>query len=67
VLPGPLPSAGYRPGGDPNRVRDARPEKDPEHQPIDPRQPPVELDRLGDAETRAAKAAALFRPRLRRW
>jgi ATP-dependent RNA helicase RhlE len=69
VLPGPMSSAGYRPGGgDPNRVRDTRPEKDPEHQPMDPRQPPVELDRLGDAETRAAKAAALFRPRFStRW
>jgi ATP-dependent RNA helicase RhlE len=41
---------------------------DGERQPIDPRQPPVEVDRLGDTEARAAKAASLFRPRFStRW
>ncbi len=50
------------------RQQDARPELDLEGQPIDPRQPPVEVERLGDAETRAAKAASIFRPRFStRW
>jgi ATP-dependent RNA helicase RhlE len=71
-LPGPMAAASsYRLGGD-SRDRAGRgaelPERDFEGQPIDPRQPPVELDRLGDAETRAAKAAAIFRPRFStRW
>jgi ATP-dependent RNA helicase RhlE len=71
-LPGPMAAASsYRPGGDP-RDRAGRgaklPELDFEGQPIDPRQPPVELDRLGDTESRAAKAAAIFRPRFStRW
>jgi ATP-dependent RNA helicase RhlE len=71
-LPGPMAAASsYRPGGDPrdHASRGAKlPELDFEGQPIDPRQPPVELDRLGDTETRAAKAAAIFRPRFStRW
>jgi hypothetical protein len=37
-------------------------------QPVDPRQPPVDVERLGDPEARAAKAASLFRPRFStRW
>jgi ATP-dependent RNA helicase RhlE len=49
-------------------TRDGRPDLDPEGQPIDPRQPPVEVERLGDPETRAAKAASIFRPRFSsRW
>jgi ATP-dependent RNA helicase RhlE len=37
-------------------------------QPIDPRQPPIDVERLGDTEARAAKAASLFRPRFStRW
>jgi ATP-dependent RNA helicase RhlE len=37
-------------------------------QPVDPRQPPVDVERLGDTEARAAKAASLFRPRFStRW
>jgi ATP-dependent RNA helicase RhlE len=70
--PGPYTGAFHR-SNDP-RARGARggearlSERDLETQPIDPRQPPVELDRLGDTETRAAKAAALFRPRFStRW
>jgi ATP-dependent RNA helicase RhlE len=48
--------------------RDGRPDVDPEGQPVDPRQPPVEVERLGDPETRAAKAASIFRPRFStRW
>jgi len=48
--------------------REGRPDLDPEGQPIDPRQPPVEVERLGDPETRAAKAASIFRPRFSsRW
>ena len=50
------------------RQQDIRPELDLEGQPIDPRQPPVEVERLGDPETRAAKAASIFRPRFStRW
>jgi ATP-dependent RNA helicase RhlE len=50
------------------RQQDIRPELDVEGQPIDPRQPPVEIERLGDAEARAAKAASIFRPRFStRW
>ncbi|HYL06787.1 MAG TPA: DEAD/DEAH box helicase [Thermoanaerobaculia bacterium] len=56
-------SAGGRQGG-----REGRPDLDPEGQPMDPRQPPVEIERLGDPETRAAKAASIFRPRFSsRW
>jgi hypothetical protein len=57
-------SAGLRESG-----HDARPDLELEgRQPVDPRQPPVEVDRLGDTETRAAKAASLFRPRFStRW
>ena len=67
---------GYRPGGGSDsrgNTGAGHPGRelrlpDPEGQPIDPRQPPVEVDRLGDTETRAAKAAALFRPRFStRW
>ncbi|MBV8201532.1 MAG: hypothetical protein JOZ15_12995, partial [Acidobacteria bacterium] len=48
--------------------RDGRPDLDPEGQPIDPRQPAIEVERLGDPETRAAKAASIFRPRFSsRW
>jgi ATP-dependent RNA helicase RhlE len=48
--------------------RDGRPDLDPEGQPIDPRQPPVEVERLGDPQARAAKAASIFRPRFSsRW
>jgi len=55
-------------GGSRQLDHDARPDLDSEGQPIDPRQPPVEIDRLGDTETRAAKAASLFRPRFStRW
>ncbi len=56
-------------GGTRESGRDARPELELEgRQPIDPRQPPVEVDRLGDTEARAAKAASLFRPRFStRW
>jgi ATP-dependent RNA helicase RhlE len=56
-------------GGARDSGRDARPDPELEgRQPIDPRQPPVEVDRLGDTETRAAKAASLFRPRFStRW
>jgi ATP-dependent RNA helicase RhlE len=70
---GPYTGSFHRSGHDPRarggRGGDSRlPERDLEGQPIDPRQPPVELDRLGDTETRAAKAAALFRPRFStRW
>jgi hypothetical protein len=67
-------SYGYHRSGHDPRARGGRggegrvPERDLEGQPIDPRQPPVEVDRLGDTETRAAKAAALFRPRFStRW
>jgi ATP-dependent RNA helicase RhlE len=54
--------------GNRNSGRDARPQ-DPEleRQPIDPRQT-VELERLGDTDSRAAKAAAIFRQRFSsRW
>jgi hypothetical protein len=56
-------------GGSRQPGHDALPDVELEgRQPIDPRQPPVEVDRLGDAETRAAKAASLFRPRFgARW
>jgi ATP-dependent RNA helicase RhlE len=55
-------------GGSRQLDHDARPDLDLEGQPIDPRQPPVEIDRLGDTEARAAKAASLFRPRFStRW
>jgi ATP-dependent RNA helicase RhlE len=70
---GPYVAGTYRPGADPRergrRGGEARvPDWDPEGQPIDPRQPPVEVDRLGDTEARAAKAAATFRPRFSsRW
>ncbi len=49
--------------------RGGRPELEAEGQPpVDPRQVPVELDRLGDTEARAAKAATIFRPRFStRW
>jgi ATP-dependent RNA helicase RhlE len=72
VLPGPMAAASSRHQGGPGRDRgsfDAElPEPEFQQQPLDPRQPPVELDRLGDTETRAAKAAALFRPRFStRW
>jgi ATP-dependent RNA helicase RhlE len=72
-VPGPYVGGAYRPGLDPRgrgrRGAEARvPDWDAEGQPVDPRQPPVEVDRLGDAETRAAKAAATFRPRFSsRW
>jgi ATP-dependent RNA helicase RhlE len=58
ILPGP------HQGG-----RGGRPELEAEGQPpVDPRQVPVELDRLGDTEARAAKAATIFRPRFStRW
>jgi len=54
---------------DQSEGREARPDLELEgRQPIDPRQPPVEVDRLGDTEARAAKAASLFRPRFStRW
>ena len=56
-------------GGTRDSGHDARPDLELEgRQPIDPRQPPVEVDRLGDTEARAAKAASLFRPRFStRW
>ncbi|HXO41498.1 MAG TPA: DEAD/DEAH box helicase [Thermoanaerobaculia bacterium] len=56
-------------GGTRDAGREARPDLELEgRQPIDPRQPPVEVDRLGDTEARAAKAASLFRPRFStRW
>ncbi len=56
-------------GGTRDPGRDGRPDLELEgRQPIDPRQPPVEVDRLGDTEARAAKAASLFRPRFStRW
>jgi len=44
------------------------PQLEGDGQPIDPRQPPADLERLGDTETRAAKAASIFRPRFStRW
>jgi ATP-dependent RNA helicase RhlE len=59
-----IPANGKGNGGRDPRLSD--PEWD--GQPVDPRQPPVEVDRLGDTETRAAKAASLFRPRFStRW
>jgi ATP-dependent RNA helicase RhlE len=72
AAPGPYTGSFHRSGNDPRarggRGADARVSERDESQPIDPRQPPVELDRLGDTETRAAKAAALFRPRFStRW
>jgi ATP-dependent RNA helicase RhlE len=56
-------------GGSRESGHDARPDLELDgRQPIDPRQPPVEVDRLGDTEARAAKAASLFRPRFsNRW
>jgi ATP-dependent RNA helicase RhlE len=57
-------SAGY--GGREGSRFKGLPEGDA--QPVDPRQPPVDVERLGDTEARAAKAASLFRPRFStRW
>jgi hypothetical protein len=64
----PAPPAALHRGGRPAGLPAGLPDDDWDGQPLDGRQVPTELDRLGDTEARAAKAATVFRQRFSsRW